>query len=98
MKTAITVFVLYLSLALAAPAQNPYGLDRRQLTEPYVGYRMPTNAPLGYKGPMPMLLSQTGVFETTSNLVASTALIPYDVNSALWSDAAKKYRWMCIPK
>jgi hypothetical protein len=98
MKTAFTVFVLYLCLASAALAQNPYGIDRRQLAEPYVGNRMPQSAPLGYKGPMPMLLSQTGVFETTSNLIPAKPLIPYDVNSALWSDSAKKYRWMYIPK
>ena len=51
----------------------------------------PTNAPL------PRLLSQTGAFTNTAMLAASGALIPYDVNSPLWSDGAVKSRWMVIP-
>jgi uncharacterized repeat protein (TIGR03806 family) len=45
----------------------------------------------------PPLLSQTGAFADLTNLTASAVFIPYDVNSALWSDAAHKSRWMSIP-
>ncbi len=45
----------------------------------------------------PPLLSQTGAFTDTAALTPSDALIPYTVNSPLWSDAAVKSRWMSIP-
>src|SRR6185295_18209139 len=32
----------------------------------------------------------------TTNLVPSPALIPYSVNSPLWSDGAAKQRWMAL--
>ena len=47
--------------------------------------------------PLPRLLSQTGAFENTPSLTPSSALIPYDVASPLWSDGAIKTRWMAIP-
>jgi uncharacterized repeat protein (TIGR03806 family) len=45
----------------------------------------------------PALLSQTGAFANTTNLAPNSALVPYDVNSPLWSDAAHKSRWMAVP-
>jgi len=45
----------------------------------------------------PTLLSQTGAFLNTANLTPSAGLIPYDVNSPLWSDGAVKTRWMSVP-
>jgi uncharacterized repeat protein (TIGR03806 family) len=45
----------------------------------------------------PPLLSQTGVFADLATLTPSPSVIPYDVSSALWSDAAKKARWMIVP-
>ena len=47
--------------------------------------------------PFPALLSQTGAFANTTNLTPATSLIPYDVNSPLWSDGAAKQRWLVIP-
>jgi len=44
----------------------------------------------------PPVLSQTGAFTDTPNLVPSPALIPYTVNSPLWSDGAVKQRWMAL--
>src|SRR5690606_5486505 len=47
----------------------------------------------------PMQLSQTGVFRDTASrpLEASAGLIPYDVISPLWSDGARKQRWISVP-
>lgn len=45
----------------------------------------------------PALLSQLGVFTNLATLAATNTLIPYTVNSALWSDRAIKQRWMAIP-
>jgi len=45
----------------------------------------------------PLLLSQTGAFTDTANMVPSAALIPYEVNAPLWSDGALKKRWAIIP-
>ena len=46
---------------------------------------------------MPKLLSQTGVFADLTNLTPAYFLIPYTVNSPLWSDGAVKTRWFTIP-
>lgn len=45
----------------------------------------------------PTLLSQTGAFANTTNLTPNSALIPYTVNSPLWSDGAVKTRWLSVP-
>ncbi len=46
---------------------------------------------------MPKLVSQTGVFADLTNLAPARFLIPYAVNSPLWSDGAVKTRWFTIP-
>lgn len=52
---------------------------------------------------IPGQLSLTGAFDPTGSgaadwpLVAKTDLIPYDVNSPLWSDGAHKRRWIALP-
>jgi uncharacterized repeat protein (TIGR03806 family) len=45
----------------------------------------------------PKLLSQTGAFIDTLNLIPSSALIPYTINVSFWSDSAAKSRWMAVP-
>ncbi|RYD18684.1 MAG: hypothetical protein EOP88_21725 [Verrucomicrobiaceae bacterium] len=45
----------------------------------------------------PRLLSQTGAFTDTANLIPSPALLPYTVNSPLWTDGAVKQRWISVP-
>ncbi|HUI62399.1 MAG TPA: chitobiase/beta-hexosaminidase C-terminal domain-containing protein [Steroidobacteraceae bacterium] len=73
----------------ASPA---YGLAARTSPPPYL--RMPR----GSRGGFPRLLSQTGAFADTRNLVASPGLIPYDLNVAFWSDGADKRRWAAVPR
>jgi uncharacterized repeat protein (TIGR03806 family) len=46
---------------------------------------------------MPKLISQTGVFADLTNLSPADFLIPYTVNSPLWSDGAVKTRWFMLP-
>ncbi len=46
---------------------------------------------------MPKLISETGVFADLTNLAPADFLIPYTVNSPLWSDGAVKTRWFTLP-
>jgi uncharacterized repeat protein (TIGR03806 family) len=69
----------------------PYGLSGRIAPAAYL--RMPHLA----GGKMPPLLSQTGAFSDTRNLVPSRGLIPYDIAVPFWSDGAAKSRWVAIP-
>src|SRR5688572_2965210 len=46
---------------------------------------------------MPATLSETGVFSSLATLAPSTGSIAYEVNTALWSDGAKKARWFAVP-
>ncbi|WP_282773881.1 PQQ-dependent sugar dehydrogenase [Phaeodactylibacter xiamenensis] len=45
----------------------------------------------------PELLSDLGVFTDLSTLKTVPGILPYQVNSPLWSDGAAKRRWMAIP-
>src|SRR5665213_2955302 len=47
--------------------------------------------------PLPKLLSETGAFTDLANLRPADFLIPYSVNSPLWSDGAIKSRWFTLP-
>jgi uncharacterized repeat protein (TIGR03806 family) len=73
------------------PASAPYGLTNRIATKPYL--RMPRAA----SGEFPALLSQTGAFSDTRNLIPSEGMIPYDLVVAFWSDGATKERWAAVP-
>ena len=45
----------------------------------------------------PRLLSQTSSFEDVGSLRPSTGLLPYSVQSPLFSDGARKQRWLALP-
>ena len=45
----------------------------------------------------PQLLSQTGAFTNLAELTPAPGLVPYQVNTPLWSDGAAKKRWMALP-
>lgn len=47
--------------------------------------------------PFPHKLSETGLFASTKDLAPAKGVIPYDVNSPLWSDHAHKDRFIAIP-
>lgn len=69
----------------------PYGLDTRPASPAYLNFPTLENSPL------PQTLSATGAFEDTATLTPSPGVIPYDVNSPLWSDGAAKFRYISIP-
>jgi uncharacterized repeat protein (TIGR03806 family) len=60
-------------------------------------YRLQRNGPPPVRAPMPRLLSETGAFADTAALTPAPGLVPYAVNSPLWSDGAVKSRWMALP-
>jgi uncharacterized repeat protein (TIGR03806 family) len=45
----------------------------------------------------PALLSQTGCVDPADATKAAASLVPYDVNSPLWSDGAAKERYLSLP-
>jgi uncharacterized repeat protein (TIGR03806 family) len=49
------------------------------------------------QSPMPALLSQAGAFTDLNTLAPARGLIPFHVNSPLWSDGADKRRWIALP-
>ncbi|HVU26836.1 MAG TPA: PQQ-dependent sugar dehydrogenase [Verrucomicrobiae bacterium] len=61
-------------------------------------YKLQRGGPLPPKKVMPKLLSETGVFTDMQNLTPADFLLPYNVNSPLWSDGAVKQRWMALPE
>ncbi len=54
----------------------------------------PTDHPTA---PFPTKLSETGLFASTSDDQTAPGVIPYSVNSPLWSDGASKERFIAIP-
>ncbi len=46
---------------------------------------------------LPARLSETGLFRSLAELTPGSGLVPYDVNSPLWSDGARKRRWIALP-
>lgn len=64
----------------------------RPPTEPFLD--LPTHA----QAAMPPLLSQTGVFSDLATLTPVSGLLPYEVNAPLWTDGARKQRWLLVPR
>lgn len=80
---------------------SSFGLD--QNNELYLcqtgtnGYIYKLSRPNGDAAAPPTLLSQTGTFTNLATLSVTDALIPFGVNTPLWSDGADKHRWMAVP-
>jgi len=55
------------------------------------------NMPRSSSGTLPATLSQTGIFTNTPAMDTASGLIPYNVNTPLWSDGALKTRWFSVP-
>ena len=60
-------------------------------------YQLQRGGPPAPKKVLPATLSQLGLFTDLTNLTPANFLIPYAVNSPLWSDGAQKTRWFTIP-
>lgn len=48
--------------------------------------------------PLPDRLSGTGAFQDLTTMAPHPGIIPYEINTPFWSDAATKFRWFSIPK
>ena len=87
-------YLLFIVLpALMAPpavlAQAPYGLQER----------VPNNALLiaPAEGRVPQTVSESGLFSNVAAQIPAPGLIPYGVNSVLWSDGTAKTRFIALP-
>ena len=60
-------------------------------------YKLQRGGPPPPVHPLPKLLSETGAFADLEKLQPADFLIPYSVNSPLWSDGAVKTRWLALP-
>jgi uncharacterized repeat protein (TIGR03806 family) len=69
----------------------PYGLTTRATSPAFF------NMPASFGGAMPLLLSQAGVFANTPAMSPAAGLVPYSVNTPLWSDGAIKTRYFAVP-
>ena len=78
-------------VVVATGSGREYGLTNLWATPAY--YNMPTTS----AGSLPLLLSQTGVFTNTAGMAPDAGLIPYQPNVPLWSDGARKIRYMAVP-
>ena len=85
--------VLILSSTLPRLAAQPYGLESRPAVGPFLNGALPSDPAASF----PPLLSQTGAFSDVAALTPSPGLIPFDVNSPLWTDGALKWRWIAVP-
>ena len=60
-------------------------------------FRLASREPIDRTNTLPQKLSETGLFRDLATLTPNPGILPYEVNSALWSDGAEKQRWMAIP-
>ena len=60
-------------------------------------YTLETIPPGPPTPPFPRKLSETGLFKSVAGHVVEPALVPYSVNSPLWSDGAHKERYIALP-
>ncbi len=60
-------------------------------------YKLQRGGPPPPAKTLPELLSQTGLFKSLVDLEQADFLIPYTVNTPLWSDNAVKTRWFTLP-
>lgn len=63
----------------------------------YLNGAHPTSDPSNGGTQPPATLSSTDAFTDLTSLTPIPGLIPYEVNSPLWSDGAHKQRWIAIP-
>jgi uncharacterized repeat protein (TIGR03806 family) len=58
-------------------------------------YRVVSQQPSGAS--FPTKLSETGLFTDLAGMTPAPGVVPYGVNSPLWSDGADKQRWIAVP-
>lgn len=83
------------------PQQQPSSSAGLGLRQPAF-LRFPSTVSGGFGVPLdtsgfPQRLSEAGVFSDLATLTPVSGLVPYDVQSPLWSDGAVKRRWISVP-
>ncbi len=58
---------------------------------------VPGSAPQESGQEFPQTLTDTGCFDVANPTQPAAGLIPYNINSELWSDDASKRRWIALP-
>jgi uncharacterized repeat protein (TIGR03806 family) len=79
------------TISVSTGSGSPYGLTARAAAPPFL------NMPTSFTGPIPLLLSQTGIFSNTPAMTPIAGMVPYQPNVPLWSDGALKIRYVCVP-
>jgi uncharacterized repeat protein (TIGR03806 family) len=79
------------SITVNAATGLPYGLTNYSIAPAFY------NMPPVFTGPLPALLSLTGVFANTPAMTPAASLIPYAPNVQLFSDNAQKVRYFSVP-
>ena len=79
------------NITVNAGSGAPYGLTSRGTAPAFL------NMPPSSVRSAPALLSQTGVFTDTPGMNPGPAMLPYSVNTPLWSDGALKTRYFSVP-
>jgi uncharacterized repeat protein (TIGR03806 family) len=89
--TGLTATSAPVNITVNAGSGLPYGLTNYSPAPAFY------NMPPVFTGPLPTLLSLTGVFTNTPAMAPDASLIPYTPNVPLWSDGAQKVRYFSIP-
>ncbi len=91
-------------VVLSSAASGCSGEDETRVLLPYLGGSVGAAAAfLGLpstaadSASSPVLLSETQAFSDLASLRAAPGLLPYSVQSPLWSDGAQKRRWLALP-
>ncbi len=74
--------------------------DRELYLLDFIGgqvHRLVPSATVHHPNLFPRRLSQAGLFASVRDHKPARGLIPYSVNSELWSDGAVKERWIALP-
>lgn len=77
------------SASLTISGSTPYGVAYRPVVS---GLNVPATVAAA-----PATLSATNLFSSVANLIPLAGIVPYTVNSPLWSDNAEKQRWVALP-
>ena len=93
LKSILSCVALLFAGFVSEIGAQSYGLVNRSAVGPFLNGFLPSSS----IAPFPALLSQTGAFSDVASMTTAPGLIPFDVNSPLWTDGALKWRWIAVP-
>lgn len=100
-NAAVVTYLCNMPAGVNYTGLSSFGVDRNnelymcKMGRPSKIYKLGRTGP-GVPEP-PARLSQTAAFTSLTSLTASSGIIPFNVNSSLWSDGAAKQRWIALP-